>query len=142
MNTPRRAIFFLVPLAILLLPVAVYLADRATSSDEVARGVSVAGVPVGGMSEADAELAVQAHEQALRQSTGVFTVNGEAFKLSPITIGLTANTQRAVDDAMQVRRDSNPFANFLSWIRSFSEVEDVDLQVAFSDSAIDEQLAE
>ena len=137
---PSRIIFLLVPLAILLLPVGVYAADRTTSQQEIARNVSIAGVPVGGLTEADALAAVQAYEQELRQSTGVFTVNGETFKLSPITIGLTAASRRAVDEAMLVRRNENAFANFMSWIFSFSTEEAIDLDVTFNDEAIDAEL--
>lgn len=140
MTGRRRAVFILVPLAILFLPLAVYWADQATSTDEVARNVTVAGVPVGGLPEADAVLSVQVHEQALKQSTGVFTVNGQPFKLSPSAIGLTANTQGAVHDAMSARRDSNPIENFLSWVASFGSVVDVPLEIHFSDDAIDAQI--
>ncbi|MGI9667357.1 MAG: VanW family protein [Acidimicrobiia bacterium] len=140
MTTPRRALFLIVPLAILLLPIGIYLADSTTSSEEVARNVSVAGVPVGGMTEDDALLAVQAHEQALRQSTGVFVVNGQTFKMSPTSVGLTANTQRAVADAMSTRRTGNFVENFRSWVESFSTGEEVPLQVNFSDEAIDDHL--
>ncbi len=140
MTGRRRAVFILVPLAILFLPLAVYWADSATSSDEVARNVTVSGVPVGGLMEADAVLSVQAHELALKQSTGVFTVSGQPFKLSPSSIGLTANTQGAVNDAMRARRDANPIENFLSWVASFGSVVDVPLEVHFSNDAIDTQI--
>ena len=138
----RKALFTLVPAAILLLPFGIYAVDRATSTDEVARNVTIEGVPVGGLSKGDALVAVQAYEQELRQSTGVFTVNGETFKLSPVSIGITAGTQRAVNDAMQVRRDGNPFTNFASWLASFRSEESVDLAVVFSDEAIETQIDE
>lgn len=140
MKPPRRAIFLIVPLVILLLPVAVYAADRMTSTDEIARNVEVSTVPVGGLNEADATLAVDAHEQELRQSTGVFEVNGEVFKLSPATVGLDADTSRAVGAAMDARRGGNPFENFLSWVASFGTVETVPLDVAFDDEAIDVEI--
>jgi hypothetical protein len=140
MKQPRKAIFVIVPLIILLLPLAVYWVDRTTSSDEVARNVSVSGVSVGGLTTADATVVVQSHEQELRQSTGVFTVKNETFKLNPLSIGLTANTARAVDEAMAARRDGTMVENFLSWIASFRSVEDVPLDVTFSDDAIAEQL--
>lgn len=137
---PSRIIFLLVPLAILLLPVGVYAADRATSQEEIARNVTIAGVPVGGLTEADALVAVQAYEQGLRQSTGVFTVNGQAFKLSPTSVGLTAANQSAVGNAMEVRRDGNALSNFTSWIASFNTEETVTLAISFSDEAIDAEL--
>lgn len=139
---PARIIFLIVPLAILLLPVGVYAADRATSEEEIARNVTIAGVPVGGLTEADALVAVQAYEQQLRQSTGVFVVNGQTFKLSPTSIGLTAASQRAVSEAMAVRRDGGMLSNFTSWVTSFNTEEAVDLPIMFSDEAIDAQLDE
>jgi len=135
---PRKAIFAVVPLAILLLPIGVYGADWATSTAEIARNVTIEGVPVGGMNRADATLAVEAHENRLRTDTGVFTVNGESFKLSPITLDLSADVGTAVNDAFATRRDDGVVGNFASWIRSFSTVEDVPLAIAFNDEAIDE----
>ncbi|HSJ71772.1 MAG TPA: VanW family protein [Acidimicrobiia bacterium] len=140
MKPHRRAIFLIVPLAILLLPLVVYGIDRAWSSDEIARNVTIAGVAVGGLKEPDASLAVLAHEQALRESTGVFIVNGVSFKLSPVAVGVTADTNAAIDSAMRARRDGNPIENFASWVASFSTVEDVALDVTMSETAIDEQL--
>lgn len=142
MKPPRRSIFLIVPIAILLLPLAIYGADRATSTEEVARNVTIDEIPVGGLTVADATLAVQAREQALRQSTGVFTVNGSTFKLSPVAIDVTTDTDGAIADAMAARRDGNVFENFMSWIRSFSSTEDVTLSVGMSDDAIDAHLAD
>jgi vancomycin resistance protein YoaR len=140
MTAQRRAIFILVPLAILLLPLAVYAADRATSSDQVARNVTVAGVAVGGLDRSDATLAVQAHEQQLRQSPAVFIVNGQTFTLMPDEVGLTANTQKAVAEAMAARRTDGVVGNFLSWIASFGSIEDIPLELRFSDDAIEAQI--
>lgn len=142
MKSPVRAVFLLVPLVILALPLVVYGLDRATASDEVARNVQVAGVDVGGMTRADAALAVEAHEQQLRQSTGVFTVNGSTFKLSPVAVGLRADTGGAVDAAMEARRDGNVVEDFLSWLRSFSTAVEVPLEVSMDDEAVDETLDE
>lgn len=140
MTPPRRVLFLLVPLVILALPLVIYAIDRATSSDEVARNVQVAGVEVGGLTETDATLAVEAHEQRLRQSTGVFVVNGSTFKLSPIAIGLSTDTSGAVQAAMEARRDGNPFENFLAWLRSFSTPVEVPLDVSMDDEAVDATL--
>ena len=140
MKPPRRAIFLIVPLAILLLPIAIYFADRATSTEEVARNVTIEGMPVGGLTVADATLVVQAHEQALRQSTGVFTVNGATYKLSPVAIDVATDTDKAIEDAMAARRDGNILENFKSWIMSFSTPTDVPLDILMDDGAIEAQL--
>ncbi len=137
---PRKAIFVFVPLAILLLPLGVYLADRATSTTEIARNVTIDGVQVGGMSRADATLAVEAYENQLRTNTGVFTLNGNVFKLSPVAVGLTADVDTAIDEALVIRRSAGVVENFSSWIRSFSTVEDIPLTIEFDNAAIDKTI--
>ncbi len=136
MKPPRRTIFTIVPIAILLLPIGVYLADTAASSHEVARNVTVAGLAVGGLPPQDASLVIDAYQSELRQSSATFTVKDQAFELDPLTIGLTVATDRAVADAMNVRRDGNVFSNFASWLRSFGSTVDVPLTVSFSEDAI------
>jgi len=135
-----KAIIAIVPIAIALLPLGIYLIDRQTSTDEIARNVAVEGVPVGGMNRADATLAVEAYENRLRADTGVFTVNGQAFKLSPISVGLDADVDSAIDEAFRVRRDQGALTNFVSWINSFSSSENVSMAIGFDDDAITEQI--
>ncbi len=136
MKPPRRTLFIVVPLAILLLPLAIYVADRVASSETIERNVTIAGVPVGGLNLSDASLAVSAYENELRSSTGVFTVNGVVFKLSPISIGLKADVRSAVDAAFAIGRSDGLIGDFVSWIRSFSSSNSVPLRVAFDDVAI------
>jgi vancomycin resistance protein YoaR len=138
--SPPRVIFAAVPLAIALLPLGIYFADRATSTAEIARNVTVSGVPVGGMNRTDATLAIEAYENTLRTNTGVFSVNGKMFKLSPISVGLEADVRPAIDDAFDVTRSGGPLADFASWLRSFSTTEDIDLDIGFDDAAIEEQI--
>jgi len=140
MKPPRKVIFAIVPIAILVLPIAVYLADTAASSDEVARNVSIAGLPVGGLTYADAQDVVNEHESALRQETATFTVNEVAFELNPLTIGLSADVDSAVNTAMDLRRDGNVIENFASWLTSFGSEEEVPLSISYSDDAINKRL--
>lgn len=135
---PRKAVFIAVPLAILLLPLGIYLADQATSPDTIARNVVVSTVPVGGMNAADATVAVASYEDDLKASTGAFTVNGATFKLNPLEIGLTADVTSAVEAATEARKSGGPVARFISWIVSFSKSEDIPLEVTFDEDAIDQ----
>ena len=142
MKSTRNSIFILVPLVILLLPLAIYVADTTSSADKVARNVTIVGLPVGGLTLADARLVVEAYQSDLRQSPGTFTAVDESFELNPLTIGLTAGIDSALDEAMQVRRSGNVLTNFTSWLRSFGSVEDVPLAISFSNAAIDKRLTE
>lgn len=137
---PPKAIFWIVPMALALLPIGIYLIDRQTSSDEISRNVTISEVPVGGMNRSDATLAVDAYENRLRTDTGVFIVNDEVFKLSPVAIELDADVDSAIETAFTVRRDRGPVENFFSWIRSFSETEDVPLPITFDNDSIDDHL--
>lgn len=134
---PRRVLFIAVPIAILLLPLGIYLVDRASSGDAIARNVTVAGVDVGGLNTADATIVVRQYEGDLRSSTGVFKVNDATFKLSPVEIGLQADVPSAVKAASTARLTGGPIARFASWIISFSKQEDVPLDIVFDDNAID-----
>jgi vancomycin resistance protein YoaR len=135
-----RATFAIVPFAIALLPLGIYLADRSVSNDEIARNVTVAGVAVGGLDKSEAMRAVEVYENRLRSNTGVFAVNGHTFKLSPVSVGLEADVAPAIDDAFAVGRDKGVLENFASWIGSFSNTEDVDLAIDFDDDAIEAQI--
>ncbi len=136
----RRVLFILVPLAILLLPLGIYLADRATSSDVIARNVTVDNVPVGGLNTADATVILEEYENRLRASTGVFRVNDAVFKLSPVEIGLKADIAAAVSIAANARTSGGVFENFASWLVSFSTAEDVPLNITFDEESIDDVL--
>ncbi|MCZ7533479.1 MAG: VanW family protein [Acidimicrobiia bacterium] len=134
----RRVLFITVPIAILLLPLGIYLVDRATSDDAIARNVTVAGVDVGGLNTADATVVVERYEGDLRASTGVFKVNDATFKLSPVEIGLEADVASAVKAASTARKTGGPIARFAAWIISFSKKEDIPLAITFDDQAIDD----
>jgi vancomycin resistance protein YoaR len=135
---PRRALFIAVPIAILLLPLGIYLADQATSPDTIARNVMVSTVPVGGLNPADATVVVAEYEDNLKASTGAFTVNGATFKLNPLEIGLTADVQTAVNAATEARSSGGPVSRFFSWIVSFSKAAEIPLDVSFNDEAIEQ----
>ncbi|KAA3640700.1 MAG: PASTA domain-containing protein [Armatimonadetes bacterium] len=134
----RRVLFIAVPIAILLLPLGIYLVDRAVSDDVIARNVTVAGVEVGGLNTADATVAVERYEGDLRASTGVFKVNDATFKLSPVEIGLDADIPTAITAASSARKTGGPIARFAAWIVSFSKQEDIPLDITFDEEAIDD----
>ena len=139
---PSKSIFVIVPFVIALLPLGIYLIDRQASSEEIARNVTVSAVPVGGMTRADATLAVEAYENQLRTDTGVFMVNGETFKLSPVAVSLEAEVLAAIDDAFLIGRDGGAFENFASWISSFSSTQNVEMAIGFDDDSISRHITE
>ncbi len=134
---PRRLLFVAVPVLILLLPVGIFFADPAASDEAIARNVTVATVPVGGMAPVDAAVAVTDYETQLLDSNGVFTVNGSTFSLSPEEIGLTADVDAAVQTAADVHKDGGVLRRFVAWLTSFSRTEEVPLEISFDEEAVE-----
>ena len=116
----RAALFIAVPLIILMLPLTIYAIDSAAASDKVARNVSVSGVDVARYSHDDAVAAVDAYAEALTGQMATVSVNGMTFDLDPTAVGLTFDTQAAVDAAMEQNKDG-----ITDWLRAFSEEIDV-----------------
>ena len=99
----RIAASFVVPALILLLPIAVYLADRTANSGEIPRNVSVEGLDVGGLSRDDAISVVRAYEADLKSEKAVFVVSGSTYELDPTSVCLAADVGGAVEVAMNQR---------------------------------------
>lgn len=139
---PRKAIFAIVPVAILLLPIGVYVADRSMSSGDVARNVTVAGQPVGGLSYEAAEDVVDEYVFRLQSEPATFTVNEVPFELNPLTIGLSADIESAMSEAQAIRKDGNALANFASWLNSFGSQKQIQLAISYSEEAISKRLVQ
>jgi vancomycin resistance protein YoaR len=135
----RIAASIAVPALILLLPIAVYLADRTANSGEIPRNVSVVGLDVGGLSRDDAIVVVREYETNLKAEKATFVVSGSSYELDPMSVGLTADVDGAVDVAMN-QRSGGVISGFVPWIRGFNEHVDVDLAVSVDDDAIDAHL--
>ena len=137
----RIAASIAVPALILLLPIVVYLTDRAANSGEIPRNVSVVGLDVGGLSRDDAIVVVREYETNLKSEKATFVVSGSTYELDPTSVGLTADVDGAVDVAMN-QRSGGVISGFVPWIRGFNEHVDVGLAVSVDDEAIDEHLRE
>ena len=139
MKLRTRIILASVATVILLLGAVSYVKDQATP-DTVARNVTVGGVALGGLNTADATLSLSAHENALLSSVGVFTVNGNEFRLTPASVELDVDVPAGVDAAMQVRRKGTIVEKVQSWFASFVSTESVALPVSFNDEVIAAEL--
>ena len=136
----RIAASIAVPVLILLLPLAVYLIDRTANQGEVPRNVSVVGLDVGGLSRADALVVVRAYETDLQSQPATFVVSESQFDLDPLSVGLSAGVEDAVDAAL-IQRSGGLLSGFVPWVRGFNDQVDIDLEVSVDDQAVEEQLA-
>jgi vancomycin resistance protein YoaR len=128
-----------VPALLLLLPLVVYLVDRTANQGEVPRNVRVVGIDVGGLSQDDATVVVRAYESNLQANPATFVVSGSTYELDPITVGLTADVEGAVTEALD-QRSGGMISGFVPWLHGFTEQVDVDLVISVDDAAIDTHL--
>jgi vancomycin resistance protein YoaR len=129
----KRAILFTaVPVMILLLPLSVYFMDSASASDLVARNVSISGVDVARFTRVEALGAVDAYATSLTSQTATVSVNGQTFELDPSDVGLSFDSEGAVDAAINERKDG-----IGQWLTAFST--DLDVPVT---SSIDRDMLE
>jgi vancomycin resistance protein YoaR len=136
MKLRTRIVFASIATVILVLGAVAYVRDQSRTYEVVARNVVVGDIAVGGLNSADVTLALSAHENTLRTSPGVFTVNGREFRLSPASVELDVDVPAGVEAAMQARRGGNPFENIQSWFTSFVTTESAALPIHFNDEVI------
>ena len=139
-RTTRIAISIAIPVLILLLPAIIYLGDQAIKNGEVPRNVSIAGVDVGGLSPADASAVIREYESGLQNEPATFVVAGTEFQLDPKTVGLTADVEGAVADAM-AQREGGIVSGFMPWVKGFSDHVDIPLSITVDDDAVAAQLS-
>ena len=75
-------------------------ARRPAAPGVVAAGVSIADVPVGGLTEADAARAVIVQHVAPRRAPLVVTFRGRRLRIDPVKVGYVADVDYAVQGAM------------------------------------------
>src|SRR6476661_8519067 len=91
--------------AVLVVLIGVGYAYDSTQKDKIADGVTIAGVDVGGMDEAEAKHAVQRQLLGpLRHSLRV-GYDGERWRISGKSLKLHVDVDRAVEDALSESRE-------------------------------------
>jgi len=135
----RIIVSIAVPALLLLLPFVVYFVDQAANQGEVPRNVSVAGIDVGGLSQDDATVVVRNYESNLQGEQVTFVVSGSSYDLDPTAVGLTADVDGAVSEAMD-QRSRGVISGFVPWLNGFTEHVDVNLVVSVDGDAIDDHL--
>jgi vancomycin resistance protein YoaR len=135
----RIIVSIVVPALLLLLPLVVYFVDQTVNHGEVPRNVSVAGIDVGGLSKDDATVVVRAYETNLQAQRATFVVSGSTYDLDPSAVGLTADVDGAVAEALN-QRSGGLINGFVPWLNGFTERVDVALVISVDDDAIDAHL--
>jgi lipoprotein-anchoring transpeptidase ErfK/SrfK len=127
--------------AVLLMgAVSVYAYD-ASNDDQIAKGVTIAGVDVGGMSPAAARRVVQRRIAAPLERSIAVVHGRKRFRLSAADMALRADVGGMVDDALQASRDGNIFSRVARDITGGEENAEIEARVSYSRKAIDDLVA-
>jgi lipoprotein-anchoring transpeptidase ErfK/SrfK len=124
-----KAFIFVAVLVVVLIvgSVAVYAYD-SSRSDRIAEGVTIGGVPVGGLDADEARVKVSRQvARGLEQPIAV-TYGKTRFTLSAEDAGVQADVGGMVEDAVAASRDGNVFARVSRDLRG--EEEDVEVSVS------------
>ena len=79
---------------------------------EICQGVFIDEVDVSGMSGEEAQAALDAHVDKLAARSLEVDVNGETVTTTLAEIGYACETEKAIEEAMQVGKEGNMFSNY------------------------------
>jgi lipoprotein-anchoring transpeptidase ErfK/SrfK len=139
----RQKSFILAATAVLLLAggaVAVYAYD-SSRDDLIAKGVTVAGVDVGGMKPAEAREVVRREVAAPLERSITVTHRDTRFTLSPEDAGLRADVGGMVDEALRESRDDTIFSRVARDLTGGEEDAQVAARISYSRRAVSRLVA-
>jgi lipoprotein-anchoring transpeptidase ErfK/SrfK len=132
----KTQIAIVATVALLLLAVGVGYAYDSTQKDEIAEGVAIAGVDVGGMDAEEAERAVRAQLlRPLRHSIRV-GYDGESWELPGESLKVRADLDAAVDQALAESREGGLPMRLVRYVTGGEVDEQVGADVTYSQPAI------
>jgi lipoprotein-anchoring transpeptidase ErfK/SrfK len=122
--------------AFLLLGAVAGYAYDSTQKDEIAAGVTIAGVDVGGMEASEAEQAVRAQLlRPLRHSIRV-GYDGQSWKLPGESLKVHADLDAAVEEALAASREGGLPGRLVRYVTGDSVEERVSAAVTYSEPAV------
>ena len=134
----RSRSFFIVAAVLVLLLVAaggVYAYDSGRE-DQIAKGISVGGVDVGGLEAPAAEQRLRAAVLEPLNRPVVARYRGKRFTLTPAQARVGVDIDGSVAQALQRSRSGNIFARTSRSVRGTSMNEDLDLDISYNRAAI------
>ena len=114
---------------------ALYAYDNG-HRDKIAKGVTVAGIDVGGLSAAQARARLQREYLPRFEQPVVVRFHAHRFKLSPRAAGVTVDVNAAVDEALARSRDGSIFTRVSRALTGGSVDADIQPQVTYSHAAV------
>jgi lipoprotein-anchoring transpeptidase ErfK/SrfK len=127
--------------AALLLATAVWAYDSA-QKDQIAPGVTIGGVDVGGRSADEARKLVQREIADPLNKAVVVSYEGKTFKLTPGRLKHNADVDGMVDEALAVSRDGGLIDRVGRYVSGSEVNKDVAPRVGYSDKAVRDFVAD
>ncbi|MDP9188305.1 MAG: L,D-transpeptidase/peptidoglycan binding protein [Actinomycetota bacterium] len=127
--------------ATLLLAVGVYAYDRA-QEDQIAPGVSVGGVDVGGRSADAARAVIEDEVVAPLQKPVEISFDGETYRLTSKQLDQRADVDGMVEEAIAASRSGNIVDRVSRYVQGSEVDDDLEARVSYSDEAVAKFVAE
>ena len=125
---------------LLLAAGGLYFYDHSRE-DTIAKGVTVAGVPVGGLSADEARSKIEAEVAAGLEQPIAVTSEGKKFNLSAKDAGVNVDVGGMVDDAIAASREPSIFSRVYRDVTGGSEDVSVPPDTGYSRAAVDQLVA-
>ncbi len=133
----RKAQIAIASVAVLLLVlIGVGYAYDSSQKDKIADGVTIAGVDVGGMDEAEAKRAVQRQLLAPLHHSLRVGYDGKSWDISGKNLKLHADVDAAVEDALAESREGGFPGRLVRYVTGGSVNEQIPADVSYSQPAI------
>lgn len=133
-RTPLRAFTALLGLLALLV-LATFIYDHSRR-DEIATGVQVQGVPVGGLSTAAARAKLQHRVESAMERAVVVRYAGKSWTLTPRQAGVTVDVRGTVDRALRISREGSIFSRTWRGLTGGAVKRDIPLAVSYSSARV------
>jgi lipoprotein-anchoring transpeptidase ErfK/SrfK len=127
--------------ALLLLAVGVYAYD-STLKDQIAPGITVGGVEIGGRSVDEAREVIEDEVVSPLRKPVVVEYDGETYRLSSKRLDQDADVEGMLDEAVEETRDGNLVDRVTRYVRGSEMEVDLEPQVSYSKDAVDTFVAE
>src|SRR3954453_9156502 len=132
----RTSIVVIIAAAVLAVVVAGAYAYDSSQKDQIADGVTVGGVDVGGMSEAQATAAVRRKLLSPLRHSLVVSFDGQTWKLAGKKLKIRAEIGSAIEEAVEDSQQGGFPSRLVRYVSGGEVDEQITPQVAYSKPAI------
>lgn len=140
---PRRVTWILsVPLALVVLLVVAWMVDSALAGEDVARNTELAGVPVGGMEEAELETIVENLAEELPDTEVLVDAGDLELESTAGDLGIGIDVKATSDAVIDAGTTAPLWQRPIAWAGSFFTPRAAPVELAVDDQRMDAAITE